>query len=178
MLVVGEALITLQVAVAKSFTSLGQSASRRLASYAAIFEIGHPLVDALRGMSPGGGVEVVDAEKVIFRKHLVALLLRFLPRMKMVVVHYQWGSCVETTEQPLPVVNVVTTWTDVEINDADAGYFADVPIWTPNAELLSDARGGTEGDSLQIVALACLLHLYDYYLALGSPCFEIHTVEF
>ena len=76
------------------------------------------------------------------------------------------------------MIEVVGTFAEIEINDADGIDLLYLIILLSQLDVLCDGLGHAVQDALQVVELACLLYLHKNYFTLGVASLDVHAVEF
>ena len=83
----------------------------------------------------------------------------------------------DTYEMVLPVIQIVTSLSDVEVENADGVDFLHLIVRFTQRDMLGYSIGNAIKNSLQIIKLAGVLYLDDD-LILTIACLDVHTVEF
>ena len=84
----------------------------------------------------------------------------------------------DTYEMVLPVIQIVTSLSDVEVENADGVDFLHLIVRFTQRDMLGYSIGNAIKNSLQIIKLAGVLYLDDDLILTLSLCLDVHTVEF
>ena len=92
--------------------------------------------------------------------------------------HFKEVACMYPHESVLPVIQVVVSPSDVEIEYADGVHLLHLRVEFSQFDMLCDGLCHSEEDSLQIIDFAGVLHLYDDDFVFAVPGLDVHAVEF
>ena len=106
-------------------------------------------------------------ERRVYDHYLVTLVPRQLERV----------LGMDARQRGLPVVEIVGTLAEVEIQDVDADHLPDPLVVLAHLHVLGDGLRHAIEHALQIVQLAALLNLDDDDLAAGILGLDVHAVE-
>ena len=123
----------------------------------------------------GNLIEFVDTDDIIFRENL------FRPAQPDFVfllgVHLQAVVAVYTDKGSRAVIQIVTTPSQVEIEDIDGIHLLHVRIEFAYMDMFRDSFGNAVEHTLQIVELACQLHLHNDDFPFAVQGLNVHTIK-
>lgn len=85
---------------------------------------------------------------------------------------------VDSLEMSLSVVDVVVSFSEVEVDDADGVYLFDVRVVLSDVDVFGDGFGYSKENALQVVELARVLDLNEDDFAVAVFGFYVDAVEF
>ena len=80
-------------------------------------------------------------------------------------------------EMILSVVEIIRTYTEIEVNNADGVDFLYLLITFTQRDMLGDGFGHAVEDTFEIMYFAGVLDFDDDDLAFAVQCFDVYTVE-
>ena len=171
MLVVGITILLAEHHILQFLLRLAETWSRRVVLDVTVFQIIHPFLQR----SSSHIVELVDADNVVFGEYLV----RSLHPNSAILLDIDGQGVVGMYPHKLvgAVIEVVSTLSKIEINNADRIDLLDLAVGVAQFDMLRDGLGSTIEHTLQIVQLTRQLYLDEKQLATVVLSLDVNTVE-
>ena len=92
-------------------------------------------------------------------------------------IHQQVVSRVNTLEPRLAMVHIIVALTIITVKDTDGIHLLYLIVFIPDVDMLCNSLACSVQYTLQIIQLACQLHLYNYQMSLAVLGLYVNAIE-
>ena len=148
-----------------------QTGCRGIFLYVSVFQVIYPFLYGCGGHI----IEIVYADDEIFGEYILGHFHLYL--VLLAGVHLEQVAGVHALKHRLAVIKIVAALTKVKIKNINGIHFLYLIIQFPYLNVLCDGFRHSIQHTLQVIELACQLHLHYYYLSLAVYCLYVYAVK-